>query len=185
MLWDDLNFEREFYLIPRDTYRSIPQPASADQVALDRWKELGADGVIVGTIRKGPSGYVVEVRLLQVDGGRVALGKQYSGSLNSVKDGGRVYAHTASDDIHQTQRALRGVARTKLLFSSDRDGTRMKGPVGDRDISNIYRSDYDGANQTRITYTARSTSRRCGRPTGPRSPTPPGAAAIPTSSCSR
>ena len=153
-LWDDLNFEREFYLIPRDTYRSIPQATSADQVALDRWKELGADGVVIGTIRKGPSGYVVEVRLLQVSGGRVAFGKQYSGSLNSLKDGGRVYAHTASDEIHQSQRGLRGVARTKLLFSSDRDGTRMKGPVGDREIANIYRSDYDGANQTRITYTA-------------------------------
>jgi TolB protein len=154
VLWDDLNFEREFYLIPRDTYRSIPQPASPEQVALDRWKELGADGVVVGSIRKGPSGYVVEVRLVQVSGGRVAFGKQYSGSVNSVKDGGRVYAHTAADEIHQSQRALRGVARTKLLFSSDRDGTRMKGPVGDREISNIYRSDYDGANQTRITYTA-------------------------------
>jgi TolB protein len=154
VLWDDLNFEREFYLIPRDTYRSIPQPASVDQVPLDRWKELGADGVVVGTIRRNSNGYVVEVRLLQVSGGRVALGKQYSGSLTSVKDGGRIYAHTASDDIHQTQRGLRGVARTKLAFSSDRDGTRMRGPVSDRDISNIYRSDYDGANQVRLTYTA-------------------------------
>ena len=26
VLWDDLNFEREFYLISRDTYRTIPQP---------------------------------------------------------------------------------------------------------------------------------------------------------------
>ena len=41
----------------------------------------------------------------------------------------------------------------------------MKGPVADRGISNIYRSDYDGANQTRITFTARSISRRRGRPT--------------------
>ena len=154
VLWDDLNFEREFYLIPRDTYRSIAQPASPEQVALDRWKELGADGVVVGSIRKGPTGYIVEVRLLQVSGGRVAFGKQYSGSLASVKDGGRVYAHTAADEIHQSQRALRGVARTKLIFSSDRDGTRMKGPVAQRDLSNIYRSDYDGANQLRITYTA-------------------------------
>ena len=46
---------------------------------------------------------------------------------------------------------MRGVARTSLAFSSDRDGIRMKGPVGDRDVSNIYRSDYDGANQTRMT----------------------------------
>src|SRR5213083_2440711 len=24
VLWDDLNYEREFYMIPRDTYKSIP-----------------------------------------------------------------------------------------------------------------------------------------------------------------
>ena len=54
VLWDDLKFEREFYLIPRDTYRTIPQPASLDQVPLDRWKELGADGLLVGSVAKTP-----------------------------------------------------------------------------------------------------------------------------------
>ena len=54
VLYDDMNFEREFYLIPRDTYRSIPKPTSADQVPLDRWKELNADGVIVGHRPEGP-----------------------------------------------------------------------------------------------------------------------------------
>src|SRR4051812_25292713 len=43
VLWDDLNFEREFYLIPRDTYKSIPAATSIDQVPLDQWKQLGAD----------------------------------------------------------------------------------------------------------------------------------------------
>src|SRR5687767_1591072 len=52
VLWDDLNFEREFYLIARDTYRSIQQPASIDAVPVDRWKELGADGVIAGSVQK-------------------------------------------------------------------------------------------------------------------------------------
>ena len=65
----------------------------------------------------------------------------------------RLYAHTTSDEIHQQQRSLRGVARTKLAFSSDRDGERMKGPVADRDISKIYISDYDGANPQRVTIT--------------------------------
>src|SRR4051794_30534682 len=36
VLWDDLNFEREFYLIPRDTYKSIPPATSIDQVPLDQ-----------------------------------------------------------------------------------------------------------------------------------------------------
>jgi TolB protein len=70
-----------------------------------------------------------------------------------VTDGGRIFAHSAADEIHKQQRSLRGVAKTKIAFSSDRDGTRMKGPVGDRDIANIYIADYDGANQRRMTVT--------------------------------
>jgi TolB protein len=149
VLWDDLNFEREFYLISRDTYRTIPPATSIDNVPLDQWKQLGADGLIVGTVRKTGSGVAVQLRLIDVATGRSAMAKEYSGSLKNP----RLYAHTASDEIHQQQRALRGVARTKLAFTSDRDGERMMGPVGDRGISNIYMSDYDGANQTRVTVT--------------------------------
>ncbi len=147
VLWDDLNFEREFYLIPRDTYRSIPAATSIDQVPLEQWKQLGADGLIVGTVRKTAAGITVQVRLVDVATGKTAMGKEYSGSLRNP----RLYAHTASDEIHLQQRALHGVARTKLAFTSDRDGERIAGPVGDRGISNIYISDYDGANQQRVT----------------------------------
>jgi TolB protein len=153
VLFDDLAFEKEYYMIPRDVLRSVARPASGEQVALARWKELGADGVIVGTVTKGPEGIVVEARLLNVNDGAMALGKKYSGTLRSVTDGGRIYAHSFADEVHKTQRNLRGVAKTKLAFSSDRDGARMKGPVGERDISNIYQSDYDGANQSRLTVT--------------------------------
>jgi TolB protein len=150
VLWDDLDFEHEFYLLPRDVLRTVPQPESTDRVALDRWKELGAEFVIVGGVRKSNDGIVVEARLLRVADGAMAFGKQYSGTVRSAADGGRIYAHSIADEVHKI-RSLRGVARTKLAFSSDRDGARMKGPVGDRDISNIYQSDYDGANQVRLT----------------------------------
>jgi TolB protein len=151
VLWDDLAYEKEFYMIPRDIMRSIPRPASVEQVPLDRWKEVNAEGLVVGTVRKSAEGVVVEVRLINVATGAQVMGKQYSGSPRSITDGGRVFAHGIADEIHKTQRNLRGVARTRLAFSSDRDGVRMKGPVGDRDVSNIYMSDYDGANQTRLT----------------------------------
>ena len=153
VLLDDFAFEKEFYLLPRDILKTVPRPATAEQVAIDRWKELGADGVIVGTVRKSGDGILVEARLIKVADGTMALGKQYSGSAKSVADGGRVYAHSFADEVHKTQRNLRGVALTKLAFSSDRDGGRMKGPVGDRDISNIYQADYDGANPRRLTMT--------------------------------
>ena len=152
VLWDDIAFEKEFYLLQRDILRTVPRPANADQVVLSKWKELGADGVVVGTVAKTSEGIVVEARLLKVADGTMLLGKKYSGTLKSTSDGGRVFAHSFADEIHKTQRNLRGVAMTKLAFSSDRDGGRMKGPVGDRAISNIYRADYDGANQTRMTF---------------------------------
>jgi TolB protein len=149
VLWADLNFEREFYLIPRDTYRSIPAPASLDRVPLDRWREVGADGVLVGSVQKTASGVVVQMKLFHVTSGQAMLSKEYSGSVANP----RLYAHTIADEVHQTQRGLRGVARTKLAFASDRDGERVKGPIGPRDISNVYISDYDGVNQRRITVT--------------------------------
>ena len=149
VLWDDLQFEREFYLIPRDTYRSIPQPASLDQVQLDRWKELGTDGLIVGAVRRNGNNIVVQVRLIEVVSGRSVFGREYSGSANNP----RFFAHTVADEIHQDQVRLRGVARTKLAFTSDRDGERIKGPTASRDVQNIYMSDYDGFNQRRITVT--------------------------------
>ena len=52
VLWDDLAFEREFYMIPRDTYTSIPPSKSIDDVPFDRWRELGADGVVIGTVQR-------------------------------------------------------------------------------------------------------------------------------------
>jgi TolB protein len=150
VLWDDLNYEREFDLIPRDVLRTVPRPASVDQVVLARWKELNVDAVVVGGVRKNAEGVVVEVRLLNVADGSMVIGKQYTGSPRSLADGGRVFAHSFADEVYKT-RNLRGVALTKLAFSSDRDGERMKGPVGDRGISRIFRADYDGANQTRVT----------------------------------
>src|SRR5687768_9255922 len=41
VLWDDLSFEREFDMIPRDTYRTIETVPTTDTIAFDRWRELG------------------------------------------------------------------------------------------------------------------------------------------------
>ena len=147
VLWDDLAFEREFYLIPRDTYASIPQARSADQIAFSAWNELGADGVFFGTVRKSGTMVQVEVRLFNVRTRQPVFAKEYTGTDNNA----RLYAHTIADEIHQQQRALRGVARTKLAFSSDRNRERVIGSVENRDTKEIYISDYDGANVRRIT----------------------------------
>jgi len=149
VLYDDISYEREYYMIGKDAISTIPKPASLDGVPLDRWKEVNADGVIVGTVQKTGSGALVQVKLIQVASGRTAFGKEYSGSIANP----RQYAHTIADEIFQQQLGFRGVARTKLTFSSDRDAERMKGPTGARDVQEIYVADYDGARPQRITNT--------------------------------
>lgn len=151
VLYDDIEYEKEFYMIPRDIMKTIPQPSSVGAVQLDRWKEIGADGLIVGSVRRSGDGVVVEVRLIQVASGEMKLGKEYSGTLKSLADGGRMYAHTFADLLHKDARNVRGVARTKLTFSSNRSGEQLARTVAPRDVSNIYMVDYDGANERRVT----------------------------------
>ena len=145
VLWDDLNFEREFAFIPRDVYSSIPKATSFTDVPFDRWRELNADGLIVGTVQKMSAGFRVEMKLFNVRTRQAVYPRQYDGSNP------RLFAHTISDEIHKSQRALNGVARSRLTFDSDRDGERMSGTVQNRSIKEIYISDYDGENQKRVT----------------------------------
>lgn len=147
VLWNDLDFEREFALIPRDTYKSIPPAATIDAVPFDRWRELGADGVVIGTVQKTASGIRVEMRLYSVRARQSAFAKEYTGAIANP----RFFAHTMSDELHQSQRNLRGVARTKLAFISDRNREAVVSTVEKRDVKEVYIADYDGANPRRIT----------------------------------
>jgi TolB protein len=147
VLWDDLNFEREFYMIPRDTYKSIPVAAGIDKVPFDRWRELGADAVVIGTVQRAANGIRVEMRLYSIRAQQSAYGREYTGSAANP----RIYAHTMSDELHDSLRQLRGVARTKLTFSSDRNKEAVIATVEKRDVKEVYIADYDGANPRRIT----------------------------------
>ncbi len=152
VLFADLGYEREFDMIPRDTYRTIEVTPTTDTIAFDRWRELGADGVVKGSVRRTGNTFQVEMRLFNVRGRGVALGRVYDNiSLRNP----RAVAHTISDDIHQTQANLRGVARTKLAFVSDRDNERVLDTVETRTGREVYVADYDGANQMRVTANRR------------------------------
>jgi TolB protein len=151
VLWDDLNFEREFYMVGRDTYKSIPPATSLETIPMDQWKEI-VDGLLIGTVRKTGNGVAVQVRLINVRTGQSSMAREYTGRAESIQPtASRAYAHTIADEVHLQQRGLKGVARTKLAFTSDRDGDRIKGPTSFRGVSNLYIADYDGARQTRIT----------------------------------
>ena len=149
VLWDDLNFERTFYLIPRDTYASVPAARTPEQVPFAAWRELGADAVIFGTVQRTGDNLRIQIRLFNVRSRQSVFAQEYSGTIANP----RLYAHTVADEIFKQQAQLRGIARTKLAFSSDRNRERLVGPIDNREVKEIYTADYDGANQRRITVT--------------------------------
>jgi TolB protein len=151
VLWDDLDFEREYDMVPRDTYASIPAARSISDVPFDRWRELGVDGLVIGAVQKVGDAFRVEVRLFRVTTRESIFGKEYTGAAANP----RMFAHTIADEIFQRQSQLRGVARTKLAFATDRDGQRVGDTVQERSVKEIYIADYDGANQRRVTTNRR------------------------------
>ena len=79
VLWDDLNFEREFSFVARDAYATIPKATSLIDIPFDRWRELNADGLVMGTVQKTGNLLRVEIRLFNVRTQQSAFGKVYSG----------------------------------------------------------------------------------------------------------
>ena len=148
VLWDDLEFEREFRMVARDTYGSIPVARALTELPFDAWRELGADGVVSCSVRRLDDDRVeVDARLFNTRTFESAVGERYTGSLRNV----RAYAHAFSDEIHRRQRGLEGVAQSQLSFTSDRDSESVLGLVPDRQTKEIYVADYDGANVRRVT----------------------------------
>ena len=155
VLWNDLDFEKEYYLIPRKASANIPIVADPKQLPFDRWKELGADYVIVGLTHRSGSNLDIEFHLVGVkdtNAGTDAFSWHYGGSGCSIKNV-RFCAHFIADDFHKKTRGVDGVARTKLAFQSDRDASRMTGrPIQNAGAAKeIYIADYDGADQLPVT----------------------------------
>ncbi len=156
VLWDDLNFEREYYMIPRKESAAIPV-AAAGSLPYAQWRDLGADFVLSAEARRRSNDFQIDLRILATRAdseGRQTFGKSYTCRLQNP----RACAHYIADDIHKDTRALDGIAQTKLAFISDRHGTRVAGRPSQTTASSteIYISDYDGANQMRMTVNGSS-----------------------------
>ena len=148
VLWADLDFEQEFYLIDRNASAAVPPAASIDAMPMDRWRDLGADFVVHATVTRGAAGeFAVDFRIVTVRGttaGQVDFSALYE---RCTIRNPRWCAHSIADDVHKKKRNLDGVARTKVAFVSDRDNKSAPG----RQVKEIYVMDYDGANQRPFT----------------------------------
>jgi TolB protein len=153
VLWADLEFEREYYLIARKSAAGVPSAATPSTVPVEAWRQLGADFVAVWTLTAEGAGAAVAIQLVSVrpeSVGRAAYAMAFEGcTLAAI----RHCAHAIADSIHKLTRGLDGVARTNLAFASDRDAARVAGRLQATpgQSKEIYLADYDGANPRRVT----------------------------------
>ena len=66
VLFDDLKFEREFYIIEKDAAATVPPPTSIDQLPLDRWRELNAMASSSAASARRPPASSVQVHVVEV-----------------------------------------------------------------------------------------------------------------------
>jgi TolB protein len=152
VLWQDLEFEEEFYLIPRLETRAIPPATSGEALPIVRWKEIGADFVLLASVRRAGDDMPVDVRVFSITGDSPRkqvfgdAGRSFGCSMSHL----RTCAHTIADRLHKELRNLDGSAMTRLAFVSDRGSEHIPGGI-DRGGKEIYVSDYDGMNPAPVT----------------------------------
>ena len=153
----DIEFEGVFDLMPRE---AEPTPASQTPPTLPpipgippdaappaNWRQLGADAVTTGAVRRAGDAVIVEIRLFDAASGELAWGRGYSGPLSNP----RLVAHVVADEFVQAQAGLRGVFLSRLAFVSDRGGMRRELGGAMRRFKEVWVADYDGAGQRPIT----------------------------------
>ena len=142
VLRNDLRFEGLFQFVPDSLLGAIP-PLNPDAPNFEDWKGIGAKILVATRADVAGGELTVEVRVFFVDTGASMLARRYSGKPENP----RVFAHQASDDI-MTLTQYKGVARTRIVFTSDRDSTK------ERRSKELYIVDYDGFNPRRVTVNA-------------------------------
>lgn len=136
--WSDLEFASVYRLVPKDRYRLINGPITPARVDYYQWESIGADILVLGTAEIQMDKLVSEVRIYATQAQQMVFGNRYEGSPESA----RAMAHRIADDILLQAGNYRGVARTKIAFTSDRRGEQSK---------ELYLMDYDGHDQKPLT----------------------------------
>ncbi len=138
VLRNDLRFEGLFQFVPDSLLAAVP-PLDPDNPDFEDWQGIGARILVVTRASLAGEELTVEVRVYFVDSAQTMLARRYSGRA----DNPRIFAHQASDDI-MTLTQYKGVARTRIAFTSDRDSTETQS-------KELYIVDYDGFNPRRVT----------------------------------
>lgn len=104
-----LGFHGIFSLLPTEQYGKR-QDAN--------WKKLGADFVVLGSYALTANGLTMEIRLLDVAGNDMLMGKRYNGKRNHEQS----MLFRFADSVIKEMSGQDGIASSKIAFVSDKNG---------------------------------------------------------------
>jgi TolB protein len=137
VVFDDLAYSRIFSLLPKKYYEYI-RPLDSKNIFFKDWESIQANILFVGEVTDGAGGDIVfEGKLYDIKGARFISGKRYQAPRKLC----RLAAHRMADEIVKVLSGERPIFTSKIVFVSDRDGN-----------DELYMMDFDGQNQTRLTF---------------------------------
>ena len=116
---NDLAAAAPIAVLDRKLY-SLVQDDPRPKVLYERWRSIGAQFLLTGTVVKSGGQLVVEARLVDLVSGEYAFAKRYRAGLNAVK----VLAHTLANDLVQVFTGRPGPFLSHIVFVSSRTGAR-------------------------------------------------------------
>ena len=135
----DLRFEGLFRFVEPSLMESLPA-LDPDSPNLADWRSVAATILVVTRAQVTGAEMTVDLKVVHVESGQTMASKRYSGRA----DNPRMFAHQASDEVTALTQN-KGVARTRIVFTSDRDATK------ENRSKELYIVDYDGFNPRRVT----------------------------------
>jgi TolB protein len=140
LLEETIDFTGFFKVLDRESFLEDPQEAGLTEQAMDfkNWTGVGAELLIKGGFVYQEDRLKVEVRLFDTFGGRLVVGKRYTGSL---KDQRRIIRRFCNEVVLALT-GHEGIFDTQIAFLSTATGHKE-----------IYVADFDGYNPTQFTKT--------------------------------
>jgi len=136
IILNNLNYSRVFRPLPNSYYTYI-RPLNPSRIFFKDWESIQAKILLVGEVSDAKEeGILFEGKIYDVKAARFIFGKRYQAD-NSLL---RLAAHRMSDEIMKIF-GERQIFTSKIVFISNRDGN-----------DELYMMDYDGYNQTRLTF---------------------------------
>jgi len=133
---DDLEYSRVFQLLPKSYYSYI-RPLNPEEIFFKDWESIQANILFVGEVPESEEKkFLFEGKIYDVKAGRLIFGKRYQSEKVLL----RLVAHKMANEIMKIY-GERELFTSKIVFISNRDGN-----------DELYMMDYDGHNQTRVTF---------------------------------